>query len=141
MQAWHLWLVRWLSAVVRLCRLKIKKKKRSKQVSLLEIWLLFALTSKFISSCSELTFSAQFTEEISDIKKPHQSYVPATLLCHWSIFFSVYPSLDAGKIRSDFHVKGGFRNYFQDHRRLPDIYTVIGGFLNAAITSLSDSKK
>ncbi len=34
--------------------------------------------------------------------------------------FCVRPLLDAGKIRVDLHAIGGFRIYFQDHRRFPE---------------------
>ncbi len=106
-------------------------------MSFWKIWLLSALTSKFISSCSELTFHLSILKRLKRFPtEKSQSYVSASLLCHWSIFSCVHPSLDAGKIHSDFHVEGGFRNYFQDHRRLRTVFTVIGGFLNAAISSL-----
>jgi hypothetical protein len=35
---------------------------------------------------------------------------------HWSIFFSVYPLLDAGEIREDLHAIGGFPEQFSGPR-------------------------
>jgi hypothetical protein len=40
--------------------------------------------------------------------KPTHNFCTSFLLCHWSIFSSVLPSLEAGKIRVKLHVLCGF---------------------------------
>jgi hypothetical protein len=41
-------------------------------------------------------------------RKPHQNFFSVSLLCHWLIFSSVHPLLDAGKLWEDLHDIGGF---------------------------------
>jgi hypothetical protein len=65
------------------------------------------------------------------IPNSRQNFVSAFLLCHCHIgYFPMCPPfIGAGKIRVNLHVISGFRNYFQEHRRLPEPYFLVrGGF-------------
>jgi len=48
------------------------------------------------------------------VPKAASEFVPAFLLCRWSIFSHV---MVAEKIRENVHVIGGFRNIFLNHKR------------------------